>query len=103
MNFFEQGKKNLTQETEIEILQKQKHEQVFIGSTKKVPGHTMFSFNTVTKEIKVAPVKREVMIDYRTRTPKYKESIIVEKDCTYHQALNKKNFIKVLKRYGYTL
>ena len=49
MDFFEQGKKDLTQETEMEILQKQKHEQVFIGSMKKVPGHTMFSYNTVTK------------------------------------------------------
>ena len=103
MNFFEQGKKDLTQETEMEILQKQKHEQVFIGRMKKVPGHTMFSYNTVTREIKVAPVKREAMVDYRTRTPKYKESIIVEKDCIYHQALNKKNFIKVLKRYGYCI
>ena len=103
MNFFEQGKKDLTQETEMEILQKQKHEQVFIGSMKKVSGHTMFSYNTVTKEIKVAPVKREAVVDYRTRTPKYKESIIVEKDCIYHQALNKKNFIKILKRYGYSL
>ena len=103
MNFFEQGKKDLTQETEMEILQKQKHEQVFIGSMKKVPGHTMFSYNTVTKEIKVAPVKREAMIDYRTRTPRYKESIIIEKNCVYFQALNKKNFIKKLKRYGYTL
>ena len=56
MDFFEQGKKDLTQETEMEILQKQKHEQVFIGSMKKVSGHTMFSYNTVTKEIKVAPV-----------------------------------------------
>ena len=73
---------------------------MFIGRMKKVPGHTMFSYNTVTKEIKVAPVKRGAMVDYRTRTPKYKESIIVEKDCIYHQALNKKNFIKVLKRYG---
>ena len=103
MNFFEQGKKDLTQETEMEILQKQKHEQEVIGSMKKVSGHTMFSYNTVTKEIKVAPVKREAMIDYRTRIPKYKESIIVEKDCIYHQALNKKNFIKILKRYGYSL
>ena len=103
MDFFEQGKKYFMQETEMEILQKQKHEQVFIGSKRKVPGHTMFSFNTVTKEIKVAPVKREAMIDYLTRTPKYKESIMVEKDCIYHQALNKKNFIKILKRYGYTL
>ena len=103
MDFFEHVKKDLTQETELEILQKQKHEQVFIGRMKKVPGHTMFSYNTVTKEIKVAPVKREAMVDYRTRTPKYKESIIVEKDCIYHQALNKKNFIKILKRYGYSL
>lgn len=103
MELFEQGKKDLMQVNEIEILQKQKHEQVFIGSRRKVPGHTMFSFNTVTKEIKVAPVKREVMIDYRTRAPKYKTSILVEKDCIYHKALNKKNFIKILKRYGYTL
>ena len=103
MELFEQGKKDFMQVNEIEILQKQKHEQVFIGSRRKVPGHTMFSFNTVTKEIKVAPVKREAILDYRTRTPKYKESRIVEKDCIYHQALNKKNFIKVLKRYGYSL
>ena len=103
MDFFEQGKKDLAQETEMEILQKQKREQVIIGCSMKAPGHTMFSYNTVTKEIKVAPVKREAMIDYRTRTPKFKESIIVEKDCIYHQALNKKNFIKILKRYGYTL
>ena len=51
MDFFEHGKKDFMQETEIEILQNQKHEQVFIGSKRKVPGHTMFSFNTVTKEI----------------------------------------------------
>ena len=101
MDFFEQGKKDVTQETELEILQKQKHEQVFIGSTRKVPGHTMFSFNTETKEIKVAPIKREVILDYRTRTPKYKESIVIEKNCIYNQALNKKNFIKILKHYGY--
>ena len=85
------------------MLQKQKHEQVFIGSKRKVPGHTMFSFNTVTKEIKVAPVKQEVIFDYLTRAPKYNTSILVEKDCIYYQALNKKNFIKILKRYGYTL
>lgn len=103
MDFFEQGKKDFMQETEMEILQKQKHEQVFIGSKRKVPGHTMFSLNTVTKEIKVAPVKQEVIFDYLTRTPKYKASIMIEKDCIYHQALNKKNFIKILKRYGYTL
>ena len=103
MDFFEQGKKDLMQETEMEILQKQKHEQVFIGSMKKVSGHTMFPYYTVTKEIKVAPIKREVILDYRTRTSKFKESIIVEKDCIYHQALNKKNFIKILKRYGYSL
>ena len=38
MDFFEQGKKDLAQETELEILQKQKHEQVFIGSVKKSAG-----------------------------------------------------------------
>lgn len=37
MDFFEQCKKDFMQETEMEILQKQKHEQVFIGSKRKVP------------------------------------------------------------------
>lgn len=101
MNFFEQGKKDVMQETEMEILQKQKHEQVFIGSTRRIPGLTMFSFNTETKEIKVAPIKRDVIYDYRTRTALYKQSIVIEKNCIYLQALNKKNFIKKLKRYGY--
>lgn len=101
MNFFEQGKKDVMQETEMEILQKQKHEQVFIGSTRRIPGLTMFSFNTETKEIKVAPIKRDVIFDYRTRTPLYNQSIVIEKNCIYLQALNKKNFIKKLKRYGY--
>ena len=62
---------------------------------------TMFSFNAETKEIKVVPIKRDVIYDYRTRTPINKQSIVIEKNCIYHQALNKKNFIKILKRYRY--
>ena len=62
---------------------------------------TMFSFNAETKEIKVVPIKRDVIYDYRTRTPINKQSIVIEKNCIYLQALSKKNFIKILKRYGY--
>ena len=82
----------------MELLQKQKHELKFIGKTRVVPGHTMFSYNISTGEIKVAPIKYEVSLDYRTRKPVRKGEIIIEKDCIYRYALNKKDFIKRLKR-----
>jgi uncharacterized protein YprB with RNaseH-like and TPR domain len=85
---------------EIEVLDKQKHEFKLIGRQRKTPGHTMFSINLKTGEIKVAPVERSKVCDFRTREPIYNERIAVEPDCLYRQALNKKNFIKRLVREG---
>lgn len=57
-----------------------------VGRQTKRPGHTLFKYNKVTGEIKEAPVLNG--------------SVITEPDCIYRQALNKKNFIKRLKREG---
>ena len=54
-DFFDNTRKERVQKDETEILDRQKHEFKLIGSTRKVPGHTMFSFNLRTGEVKVAP------------------------------------------------
>lgn len=92
-------KDNLSGE-QIEYLQKKQHEYKHIGRMNKVPGHTLFSFNQKTKEIKTATFEREVSIGMYGQ-PIYKTRCVIEPNCFYEQALNKKNFIKRLKRYGY--
>ena len=70
----------------------------------RVPGHTLYKFNTVTRtasraEVEVSadswlnPENMKVESDRKSR-------VKVEKDCYYEQALNMKNFIKRLRRRG---
>lgn len=100
MDFFEQPQKDQMSKDEIEILQQKQHEFKLIGRQRKIPGHTLFSFNLKTKEIKVAPVEFSKDVDFRTREAINKPKVVVEPNCIYRQALNKKNFIKRLKREG---
>lgn len=57
-----------------------------IGRQTKTPGHTLFMYNKETGEISEAPVLND--------------AVITKPNCIYRQALNKKNFIKRLKREG---
>jgi len=91
-------KDNLSGE-QIEYLQKQQNEFKHIGKLKKVPGHTLFSFNRKTKEIKPAKFENECALGFDKKVVT-KIKCVVEPDCFYDQALNKKNFVKRLKRYG---
>ena len=86
-------------QAQVELLEQQKQEYKLIGSMRKVPGHTLFSFNVQTGEIKPVKLVREASIGLDGK-PVFKEKITVEKDCYYEQALNRKNFIKRLKRRG---
>lgn len=86
-------------QTQVELLEQQRQEYKLIGSIRKVPGHTLFSFNVKTREIKPVKLVREASIGL-DGNPVFKEKITVEKDCYYEQALNLKNFIKRLKRRG---
>ena len=100
MEIFDTPQKDQMSKEQIEVLDKQKHEFKWIGRQCKVPGHTMFSLNIKTGEIKVAPVERSKVCDFNTREPIYKERVVIEPDCLYRQALNRKNFIKRLVREG---
>lgn len=100
MEIFDIPQKGEMQKEEIEILDKQKHEFKMIGRERKVPGHTLFSLNLKTGEIKKAPIEHSKDVDFKTREPVYKNRIVIEPDCIYRQALNRKNFIKRLVREG---
>ena len=101
MEIFDLPKKDQMSKDEIEILDKKQHEYKLIGQQRKRAGHTMFSFNIRTGEIKTAPVKHCKDVDFATANPATRDSLVIEKDCVYRQALNKKNFIKILVREGF--
>ena len=100
MEIFDLPQKEHLSKEDIEILDKQKKQFKYLGSERKVPGHTMFCINLKTGEIKKAPIDHSKAIDFKTREPVYRDRIVIEPDCLYRQALNKKNFIKRLIREG---
>ena len=100
MKIFEPVIKDNLPKTQIEKLQQRQHELVYIGTERKVPGHTLFSYNLLTGEIKVAPVQMAKDVDFMTKEAIHKPKIVIEPNCVYRQALNKKNFIKRLRREG---
>lgn len=89
---------------QIEHVERKQHEYRLIGQTVKVPGHTLFKFDTVARIASRADVRTEITHQYDTATggiiTTKKLSITHEKDCYYEQALNMANFIKRLRRRG---
>lgn len=85
---------------QIEMLEKKQHEYKLIGQLRKIPGHTLFSFNTETKEIKEADMVRCDTIHFVSLKPLKNDRVNIEPYCYYEQALNKKNFVKRLIRRG---
>lgn len=86
--------------TELTQLNKQKKELKFLGSIRKVRGHTLFSINTKTGEIKPAEYRVKKHLAFHVAKNKdrvsEKKEVVAEKDCIYRQALNKKNLIRKL-------
>ena len=82
----------------IETVEKTKNEIKYIGSTRLIKGHTLFSFNRETGEIRKASIKCVPIVTNDGIITK--SEVVTEKHCFYDQALNKKNFIKRLNRYG---
>lgn len=77
-----------------------RHEYHIIGHEKQRKGHTLFSYNKVSGEIKKAGIQYCKDVDFVTRRAVSNPKLVVERDCVYRQALNRKNFIKILKREG---
>lgn len=89
---------------QIEAVEKKQNEYKLIGRLMKVPGHTLYKFNTATREASKAEMRTEITRQYDPDTDTVvrhiKSDVKVEKDCYYEQALNKRNFIKRLRRRG---
>lgn len=89
---------------QIEAVQQKQNEYKLIGQMIKVPGHTLFKFNTTTRIAGKATTEEKIIAEVNPRTglleTRTTYSVNVEKDCYYEQALNMKNFIKRLRRRG---
>lgn len=103
MDIFEIKSDKEFDQVRIEREQQKRQEFTFLGSVRSVRGHTMFSFNVVTKEIKVATIKHCDTFDLAKMDVSYNPKIVIEENCVYRQALNRNNLIKRLKREGFSL
>lgn len=96
-------------ELPIEIVaeQQQKKEIKHIGQQRKVPGHILWEFNEKTREIKRAVYKKtNVTITGISMSPESiteTHKVVVNENCAYAQAMNKKNARKHFKRMGYEI
>ena len=102
MNLIPHEQQKDSDDVRIEQVVKKKNEFHLIGSQRKIKGHNLYAFNTMTKEIKVAPMERKMFLGYDGAVI-YKNEITVEKGYIYLQALNEKNARKRLIRMGYIL
>lgn len=94
MEFFDKEQKP---QTEIQVKKQQEHRYKYIGSILHRPGHTLFSVNTRTGEIKPAKYIQEAVIENpNSRSVRTRRKVVLEKDCVFIEALNEKN---ALKRY----
>lgn len=89
-------------EVRMEAEDLKKREYHLIDSQRRQRGHTLYSFNLKTREIKVVEIKHEISLNI-DGTVDTEKRVSVEQDCIYVQALNIKNCIKRLKRMGYSI
>jgi ABC-type phosphate/phosphonate transport system ATPase subunit len=88
--------------------QQQKHIKL-IGSQLRNKSHVLWSFNTVSKELKAAIYNTggdTLYLDsfdldsVRKAIGRFYSKVVVEQDCVYFQALNEANAIKKLNKQG---
>lgn len=73
----------------------EKQEFRFVGNMRRVPGQTLFEFNTFTHELRQADIKHDVSVGLNGDVI-HKTRATAKKDCIYFQALNRKNACKKL-------
>lgn len=89
---------------EIREEQEQRKELKFIGSQRKIIGHTLFEFNYKTGSIKPASFKTETLeikslSDDKSSRDSHRK-VEVNEHCFYIQALNKRNAVRKMIKLG---
>lgn len=94
--------KIITRDDSVRIEQQQlkKVEYHLIKQERRIRGLTLFSYNLVTGETKQAEIVYCKDVDFITRLPVHSPKVTIEPNCIYRQALNKKNFLRKLKKEG---
>ena len=80
---------------------KKEVQHVLQYSKKPKNGHTLFCFNTETKEITIANYLEIGAVKWADAVKGFispSRKVEIQDNCIYEPALNKKNFIKILKR-----
>lgn len=89
--------------TELVAPVKQQKEFKLIGTHRYNLGHICFEYNTVTGEIIQAKHKKmDIHWNEATNLREKNKRLIINPDCIYRTALNKRNVIKRLKEEGFT-
>lgn len=83
--------------TELQVQKQQEKKATLVGQITPHRGHKMFSVNTVTGFVKEAEYDKTCETVYVIGQSNNKR-IMIEKDCVYISALNKKNAIKHYKK-----
>lgn len=99
MNVFNPQTDELLARPQVEHIEKDKHEIKHLGTMRHRPGHTLFSFNHTTKEIKRIIPARRAQLGCNGRV-KHDNRVTVDQNCYYAEALNERNFIKHLKKHS---
>jgi len=74
----------------IERVKKDEKEYKLVGKLRNKTGLTLFSYNSITNELKPAKIVTNVAMGLHG-LPVYKKQTQVEKDCIYFFALNRNN------------
>ena len=99
-------RKDNLNENKIEIQKQIQQEYKFIGTVSKNKGHLIFEYNKETKRLKLASIQLNKTVKIETEgtiAPMSKYQIMVGKNCLYFQALNLKNAMKKVRKYGFEI
>ena len=93
---FREAKEN---KVEISVKKQRQVEYVLAGVITPKQGHFIWEVNTKTGEIKLAEYKRDTLV-YNSKVVLPNKKLVINSDCLYIPALNKKNAYKHFLRDG---
>lgn len=77
----------------------EKREVKLLRSQRRIPGLTLWQFETVTKLLTKAEYKKvDHKLNFGDIPSEKRYAVNIQENCIYFQALNEKNAIRVLKR-----
>lgn len=102
MEIFDKPGDGRLERPQVQMVQKCVMQFAKVGSWRRQPGHRIFSYNTRTGEIR--EVKPEVTAVLTSGGQVIgRQKIFADRECFYGEALNIRNFKKLLRREGYDI